>query len=129
VIEGTVTDSSSSSPVSNAHVAVRSPAGGAATTTLTDHAGRYRVEVAAGTYTVTVSYTLRSNPNVTTPTLDRSSSSHRVQVAGGASARADFQVTLDIPDPAHDWRDRRNREDRGPCCKPYGAPPARRRLV
>ena len=36
-------------------------------------------------------------------------------------------VTIDLRFDPVDWRDRGR--DTGPCCKPYGAPPARRRVV
>ena len=41
----------------------------------------------------------------------------QVELAAGADERVDF----DVPLP--------QRIDHGPCCKPYGAPPARRRVV
>jgi len=40
------------------------------------------------------------------------------QVTLGADAGAQQDVSVTFPEP-----------DRGPCCKPYGAPPARRRIV
>jgi hypothetical protein len=40
----------------------------------------------------------------------------RVKLGADAGALADVHVLLPAP-------------DRGPCCKPYGAPPARRRIV
>jgi hypothetical protein len=40
----------------------------------------------------------------------------KVTLGGDAGTLADVRVVLPAP-------------DRGPCCKPYGAPPARRRLV
>jgi hypothetical protein len=47
-------------------------------------------------------------------------------VAARDAARPDAAQRVPDPDP-DDWRN--NRRNDGPCCKPYGAPPARRRLV
>jgi hypothetical protein len=41
---------------------------------------------------------------------------HLVEVKSGKVARADIKLPAPVV-------------DRGPCCKPYGAPPARRRVV
>ncbi len=83
--------------------------------TRTDDYGEYVFEgLPAGTYTVVV-----EPPPPNHPRQNRGAPTTRqVHVVDGASARAD--VTVHMPPPVI---------DRGPCCKPYGAPPARRRIV
>ena len=86
-----------------------------ARTTHTDRSGEYVFQgLPAGTYNLVVDQLPPNNPRQSPrPPIRR-----QVHVADGASARAD--VTVHAPPPVI---------DRGPCCKPYGAPPARRRVV
>jgi hypothetical protein len=74
----------------------------------TDANGHYKfADLPPGNYEIETPW--HGNPNAAPP-------ARRVQVAAGQTARVD--LTLYSP-PV----------DRGPCCKPYGAPPARRRVV
>jgi hypothetical protein len=77
--------------------------------TTTDARGAYAFgDLPPGSYTITFqpSYHPRQAPAMA-----------QVEVIAGTNTRVDFALHP-VPPP-----------DRGPCCKPYGAPPARRRIV
>jgi hypothetical protein len=74
----------------------------------TDQAGRFQfTKLAPGSYTVHLMG--NGNPRQAPP-------QQRVDVQPNATARVNLALYPSVP-------------DRGPCCKPYGAPPARRRVV
>jgi carboxypeptidase family protein len=111
-IEGYITNAAHQ-PMANVRVTLSWP-NTQATNMLTDAQGHYRFDVTAGRYRISVEVEGDGNPrHGPPPPVIRD-----VEVAAGATQRADFQVN---PPPPY--------VDRGPCCKPYGAPPARRRVV
>lgn len=113
-IHGIVTDSSTGRPRGGIHVQLHVP-GQRPVFALTNANGEYAFrDLAAGTYTVIVEHPPPNHPRAAMPPAIR----REVQLADGAVERFDARVTqVVVP------------VDRGPCCKPYGAPPARRRLV
>ena len=106
-IEGSVIDASSNAPHSHAVVWLQGPDGqqqGRA-----DANGKFRFDkLAPGNYVVWTNQP-GGNPRQQPPRVT-------VTVTAGQSANANLAVYPYVP-------------DRGPCCKPYGAPPARRRVV
>lgn len=104
-IEGTLFDAGHL-PQNGTWLTLRGPAG--EQRVQTDANGHYRfADLPPGNYTIEMPW----NGN---PRAERSA--RFVQVTAARTARVD--LTLSSP-PV----------DRGPCCKPYGAPPARRRVV
>ncbi len=83
-ITGTVTDAATAQPLANASVTVSAPAG---TTTTTDALGRYRLDVAAGTYTVTAS------------AVGHDPLSHAAIVSTGTYAVTDFSLAATVQTP------------------------------
>lgn len=113
-ISGVVVGSTTGRPMSGMQVHAQR-AGEQPQTTQTDAQGRYAFHgLPAGTYLVTIESLRPNNPRQSPPPPTRG----KVEVADGANARLDLTVVL-YTEPV----------DRGPCCKPYGAPPARRRFV
>jgi hypothetical protein len=109
-IAGTVTIENTRTAINGVRVtATTDQQGGAAT--ITDASGRYRFSnLTAGSYQLT--FFQHSNQRFQPSPVVRV-----VQLGEGATLRVDVALPP-LPPP-----------DRGPCCKPYGAPPARRRLV
>ncbi len=104
-IEGTLY-APNKAPMSGSWITLRGPNG--EQRAQTDANGRYRfADLPPGNYSVEMPW--NGNPHAPPPT-------RMVQVTAGQSATVD--LTIYVPPP-----------DRGPCCKPYGAPPARRRVV
>jgi hypothetical protein len=104
-IEGSITEGGQ--PLVGTMVELRGDDGSRAQTR-TDASGTYVFpKLRPGNYVVTtmIAHNPRSGP-----------AQRGVTVQAGVVARADFQAQPYVP-------------DRGPCCKPYGAPPARRRVV
>lgn len=113
-ITGVVTGDANGLPISGTTVYARR-GGERPLTTQTDANGRYTFHaVPAGTYEITVMSSRPSNPRIGPPPPARG----QVVVADGASAQLDLAIVIYVQPVDH-----------GPCCKPYGAPPARRRLV
>ena len=86
--------------------------------TTTGPHGEYEfVDLDPGRWRLVVDYEMpRQRPQDVSPP-----SEEHVQLQPGANVRND--IRLITPQPLERER------DRGPCCKPYGAPPARRRIV
>lgn len=105
-IEGTVFEGAKR-PASGTWLTLRGEHGGELRVQA-DANGHYRfADLPAGNYEIEMPW--NGNPHARPP-------ARPVQVTAGQTAQADLQVyTPPI--------------DRGPCCKPYGAPPARRRVV
>jgi hypothetical protein len=105
-IEGTLY-APNSLPMNGSWITLRGPSGGEQRAQ-TDADGHYRfADLPPGNYYVEMPW--NGNPHAAPP-------SRMVQVAAGQTAKIDLKIY--VPPP-----------DRGPCCKPYGAPPARRRVV
>ena len=103
-ISGVVRSGDTNAPLPN----VRVNLGGQTTVTGSD--GRYEFKnVPPGQYEVELQG--NGNPRQPPPSV-------WVEVKAGATAQADIATYPQI-----------RVRDRGPCCKPYGAPPARRRVV
>lgn len=104
-IEGQILESGR--PVVGVMVQLQSRDGGQAQAR-TDGQGRYVfTHLRPGSYLLT---------NMATHNPRMAPEERPVEVRADAVVRADFEVQPYVP-------------DRGPCCKPYGAPPARRRVV
>lgn len=85
--------------------------------TRTGQKGEYEfVDLEPGVWEVVVDYPLMYNRPQDQPTGPEI---ERVELAPGTNTRRDLFVP--VPPPYQ--------RDTGPCCKPYGAPPARRRVV
>lgn len=94
-------------PIVGSWIVLHTPDGGV-TRMQTDAQGHYRfADLPVGNYSVEMPW--NGNPHAAPPR-------NFVQVTAGQTATVD--LTVYVPPP-----------DRGPCCKPYGAPPARRRVV
>jgi hypothetical protein len=107
-IEGSVVDAFSNQPIGNSVVWLQTP-DGAQQQARADASGRFRFDkLAPGNY-VLWSNAPGGNPR-------QGPQRHTVTVTASQSANATIAVQPYVP-------------DRGPCCKPYGAPPARRRVV
>lgn len=106
-IRGVVRNGASGAALAGFRVLLRSNETGASQQGLTDQNGEYVFSgLPAGSYVVSYQPNHpRQGPTEVSVTL-----------AADAGQRADIAVYF--PEP-----------DRGPCCKPYGAPPARRRIV
>lgn len=111
-IMGTVTQANSKSPIYG--VQIYAKVGSTVTARTTDGNGNYRFDnLVAGTYTLSFQQSSNHPRQAPPPPITRV-----VQVTDGATKRVDVALQV-IPVPV----------DRGPCCKPYGAPPARRRMI
>ena len=105
-IRGTVRDASSGDPLAGVRVFLVQESG-ASQQGLTDERGEY---VFSGLEPA--NYVVRYQPNH----LRQAPTEVSVTLEPEAGQRADLSVHMPAPDV-------------GPCCKPYGAPPARRRVV
>jgi hypothetical protein len=105
-IRGTVRDAANGGPLAGVRVFLVQE-NGASQQGITDERGEY---VFSGLEPA--NYVVRYQPNH----LRQSPTEVSVTLEPEAGQRADLSVDLPAPDP-------------GPCCKPYGAPPARRRVV
>lgn len=107
-IDGIVVDALSNSPHPHAVVWLQVP-GGTQLQARADATGRFHFDkLAPGNYVIWTNQP-GGNPRMQPPR-------QTVTVTAGQSANATISVHPYVP-------------DRGPCCKPYGAPPARRRVV
>lgn len=107
-IDGIVADALSNNPHPHAVVWYQGPDGGQKQARA-DATGRFLIEkLAPGNYTVWTNNP-GGNPRVQPPR-------RTVTVTANQSVNVTLNVQPYVP-------------DRGPCCKPYGAPPARRRVV
>lgn len=105
-IEGTVL-AANKQPVNGLWLTLRGPSGGEQRMQ-TDVKGHYRfADLPPGNYEIEMPW--NGNPRAAPPP-------YFVQVAAGQTTQRNLAV---YTPPV----------DRGPCCKPYGAPPARRRVV
>jgi hypothetical protein len=105
-IRGTLRNAANGQPLSGYQIILVSDSG-QSQTAVTDPNGEY-----AFTGLQPANYTVSYEPK--NPHQD--SAEHPITLQPEAGERADLSIL--IPPP-----------DRGPCCKPYGAPPARRRIV